>query len=345
MAGGLEPGSRTVRFPRAGGRVTPPDRDFEAALRRELAAAASAVEPAAGALERIRARTGKHPPQPWLLSVLSGVVTRARYWVWSGHWVWPGSPSRPRALHRRDGRRPAGGVWLRPVAVLAGVAFLAAIGLAVGPVRQAIVQVSSNLTGGQQSGGSGTNGTGSHSGTGGGGTLANGAHPTTAGPSGVRATASPTPAATTPCGPAASAKQQASANSKIASVVSSATALVSPHPSASRSVAPSSSPSSAPSATVTANCPTPTASASHPAVVPSVISPSLLPTPTPTPTSGPTATATPTSSPNPAGSGTAGPTASPSDADSGSSGATVTSAASASGTPAYGASYHRSPRR
>ena len=61
-----------------GGGMTVPHGDLETTLRRELTAAVDGVEPAPDALERIRARTARRPPQPWLLSVVSGAVsTRA----------------------------------------------------------------------------------------------------------------------------------------------------------------------------------------------------------------------------------------------------------------------------
>ena len=173
--------------------MTPvPEDDLEQALRRALSAAVSRVEPGADGLERIRARTKKRPPQPWLLAMAGGVLSRARYWVWRGHWVWPDSLPRLRALTwpsflpwprlrrlplsaggtlasqaqtppvgplakwRRILTGPDGANWLRPVGVLAGVAFIASIALAVPPFRSAIVQVSSTvLTGGNSSNGSG----------------------------------------------------------------------------------------------------------------------------------------------------------------------------------------------
>ena len=51
-----------------GGGMTVPHGDLETTLRRELTAAVDGVEPASDALERIRARTARRPPQPWLLS-------------------------------------------------------------------------------------------------------------------------------------------------------------------------------------------------------------------------------------------------------------------------------------
>ena len=77
--------------------MTVPHGDLEALLRRELTAAVDSVEPSADALERIRARTVRRPPQPWLLNVLSDVVSRAQHWVWRGHWAWPDSLPQPGA--------------------------------------------------------------------------------------------------------------------------------------------------------------------------------------------------------------------------------------------------------
>jgi hypothetical protein len=66
-----------------------PENDLERALRRELSAAVSRVEPGTEALERIRTRTKQREPQPWLVAVASGAFHRARHWVWRGHWAWP----------------------------------------------------------------------------------------------------------------------------------------------------------------------------------------------------------------------------------------------------------------
>ncbi|MGA9834475.1 MAG: hypothetical protein WBQ71_25435, partial [Trebonia sp.] len=94
--------------------MTVPRGDLETLLRRELTTAVSRVEPEADALDRIRARTRRRPPQPWLLSVVSGAVSRARYWVWRGHWAWSASSTarRPQARHgHRSAARP-GGKWV-----------------------------------------------------------------------------------------------------------------------------------------------------------------------------------------------------------------------------------------
>ena len=159
--------------------MTIPHGDLETLLRRELTTAVSRVEPGADALERIRARTRRRPPQPWLLSVVSGAVSRARYWVWRGHWAWPASPPvpRPQARHRHRSAAWPGGKratvtnwvtgtnWLRPAGALAAIAFLAIVTVAVPPLRQAIGHVTAKvLTVGQSSGGGGTEGNGSPAG-------------------------------------------------------------------------------------------------------------------------------------------------------------------------------------
>ena len=194
--------------------MTVPHGDLEALLRRELTAAVDSVEPSADALERIRARTARRAPQPWLLSVLRDAVSRAQHWVWRGHWAWPDSMPQPSAVawsgakwakHARRTTRTqwaTGANWLRPVAVLAGVAFLAIVTLAVPPLRQAIGHVTSNvLTGGQTSGGAGANGTGPQHG-GGGGTLGTGARNTAAAsPHRPGTTASPGSNTATQCAP------------------------------------------------------------------------------------------------------------------------------------------------
>src|ERR1700691_382640 len=152
--------------------MTGPEDDLEQALRKALSAAVGGVEPGADGLERIRARTSR-PPRRWPLAMASGVVERARNWVWRGHWVWArpsfhqvgervrhharhwagfSSPV-PRAMPRSMSRaliQAARSNWVRPAAVLGGVASIAAAALAVPPLRQAIVQASSDvLTGGQ----------------------------------------------------------------------------------------------------------------------------------------------------------------------------------------------------
>jgi hypothetical protein len=305
-----------------GGGMTVPHGDLETTLRRELTAAVGDVEPASDALERIRARTAQRPPQPWLLSVVGGAVSRARYWVWHGHWAWPESLPRPRAVawpgagwstraQRAMARaqRAMGGNWLRPVAVLAGVAFIAMVTLAVPPLRQAIGHVTSNvLTGGQTSGGAGTDGNGTRNG-GGGGTLTNGARNTAAAnPVGPGSTPAPGWKVASQCQPAAVSATPTGSGEQIAAAVSSALP-----------------------ATPTTACisPMPTATATLPITSPGLTAPSSTATPTPTATATtsttPTATSTPTStgSPTPTDTGTDSPTPTPSDTDSGDGSTTV----------------------
>jgi hypothetical protein len=280
----------------AGGGMTVPHGDLEATLRRELTAAVDGVEPASDALERIRARTARRPPQPWLLSVVGGAVSRARYWVWHGHWAWPESVPRPRAVAWPGARwatratRAMGANWLRPVAVLAGVAFIAIVTLAVPPLRQAIGHVTSNvLTGGQTSGGAGTDGNGTRNG-GGGGTLTNGARNTAAANSiGPGSTAAPGWKAASQCQQAAVSVTPTGSSEQIAAAVSSALPAATPAPACAS--------------------PTPTVTGS--------------PTPTGSATGSATASPSDTDSPTPTGSPTGSPTASPSDTDSGSGSTTV----------------------
>jgi hypothetical protein len=279
-----------------GGGMTVPHGDLETTLRRELTAAVDGVEPASDALERIRARTARRPPQPWLLSVVGGAVSRARYWVWHGHWAWPESVPRPRAVAWPGARwatratRAMGANWLRPVAVLAGVAFIAIVTLAVPPLRQAIGHVTSNvLTGGQTSGGAGTDGNGTRNG-GGGGTLTNGARNTAAAnPVGPGSTAAPGWKAASQCQSAAVGVTPTGSSEQIAAAVSSALPAATPAPACAS--------------------PTPTVTGS--------------PTPTGSATGSATASPSDTDSPTPTGSPTGSPTASPSDTDSGSGSTTV----------------------
>ena len=299
-----------------GGGMTVPHGDLETTLRRELTAAVGGVEPASDALERIRARTARRPPQPWLLSVVSGAVSRARYWVWHGHWAWPESLPRPRAVAWPGARRWAtrakramGANWLRPVAVLAGVAFIAIVTLAVPPLRQAIGHVTSNvLTGGQTSGGAGTDGNGTQNG-GGGGTLTNGARNTAgANPVGPGSTASPGWKAASQCQPAAVSATPTGSSEQIAAAVSSA--LPATPTTACASATPTATGSPTPTAAATGS-PTPTDTTTG------------SPTPTATATGSPTPTDTTTGSPTPTDTGTGSPTASPSDTGSGNGSTTV----------------------
>jgi hypothetical protein len=296
-----------------GGGMTVPHRDLETTLRRELTAAVDGVEPAPDALEQIRARTARRPPQPWLLTVVSGAVSRARYWVWHGHWAWPESLPRPGAVSWPGAsaswvaraRRTTAADWLRPVAVLAGVAFIAIVALAVPPLRQAIGHVTSNvLTGGQTSGGTGTDGHGTQNG-GGGGTLTNGARNTAhANPISPGSTAAPGWKAASQCQPAALGARPTGSSDQIVAAVSSAlpvaptTACVSP------------------TATATAS-PTPTATTGG-SPTPTDTGTGGSPTPTDTSTGGsPTPTDTGTGSPTPTDTGTGSPTPTTTDTDSG----------------------------
>jgi hypothetical protein len=126
--------------------MTAPEDDLEQTLRQALAAAVGPVQPGADGLERIRARIAVRPPRPWLLSVAAGAYDRARNWTWRGHWAWPRSLALPvaalpwprllRVPQSAGGKslrvsRPTGVGWLRPVAVLAGIAVIASISLGV----------------------------------------------------------------------------------------------------------------------------------------------------------------------------------------------------------------------
>lgn len=185
--------------------MTAPDNGMEEALRRALTEAVSQVETGPEALERIRTRIGRRPPRPWLVSVIADVLHRVRNWTWRGHWAWqlswawpatvpapsalpwprlrrlPGAPRpgalRPSAPRPEGARLPGSGRhprfvrldsinWLRPVAVLAGIAILASVSFGVQPFRQAIIAASTTvLTGGQPpTGGAGTDGSATRAG-------------------------------------------------------------------------------------------------------------------------------------------------------------------------------------
>jgi len=318
--------------------MTVPHGDLEALLRRELTAAVDSVEPAPDALERIRARTAQRPPQPWLVSVLNGAVSRAQHWVWRGHWVWPDSLPRPRAVawqgarwakHARRSTGPRwtmGANWLRPVAVLAAVGFIAIVTLAVPPLRQAVDHVTSNvLTGGQTSGGAGTDGNGTQDG-GGGGTLTNGEHnPAGTNSSDTGGYVYPGSKATPRCQPAAASATPTGSSEQIAAAVSSALPAT---PAAAVCVAPT--------ATATASLPVTSPSGTSPgSAAPTSTPTSIVATETPTATQQPTDTDSPTSTPTDSGSPTATPT------DSGtSSGNGSTTVGAGTGSPAH----HRWPR-
>jgi hypothetical protein len=144
--------------------TSPEDDGLEEALRRALSRAAGEVELLGDGLDKIRARIGDRPPRPWLFSVLVGLAERVWHRSWRGHWAWQLRLPR-RGAHRRHGSRrssfPAWGVgWLRLVTVLAGVAVLAGIALGVQPLRHAILQASSSLSGGSPRSSAGTEGNG-----------------------------------------------------------------------------------------------------------------------------------------------------------------------------------------
>jgi hypothetical protein len=142
------------------------DDGLEEALRRALSEAASGVEPGTDGLDKIRARIGDRPPRPWLLSVLSGIVERVRYWTWRGHWAWPASLSKLSGLRGPRSRRSNFPRWgfgsLRLAVVLAGIAAIAVITLGIQPFRHVILQASAALNGdsGSQQVSAGTEGNG-----------------------------------------------------------------------------------------------------------------------------------------------------------------------------------------
>jgi hypothetical protein len=337
--------------------MTAPEDDLEKALRQALTAAVGQVQPGAEALERIRAKIATRPPQPWLLSVASGAYDRVRHWTWRGHWAWPGSLASaaalpwPRLLRLSQASsqsatggtarvdRPAGVGWLRPVAVLAGIAVIASVSLGVQPFRQAIIQASTTVLtgGGQQAGGAGTDGNGTPAGTGASG-QAGGAPGSATSPGhhvGTAMTSGPaTPTGTSPAGcatmtaeltggPPTTAAQDATGTPN-----STAAALL-----------PSGIPSALPyySTTPTPSCATPT-----PANTPSPTTSNGSPTPSATPSvtgtsSSPTAPASPpvSTTPTTASPTPTAPTATPTDSTSGTP--TPTDTSSGSGTPAAGA--------
>jgi hypothetical protein len=164
-----------------------PEDGLDGALRRALSNAVSGIEPGTGGLGNIRARIGRHPPSPWLLSVLSGAAERVRFWTWRGHWAWPGLPyarahlplRSGQARYRRDahpwnarrrgdafpwraalGRRPAGLLLLS--GALAGITVIACVSVSVQPVRQAIISASTVFhgRGDPRAGGGATDGSG-----------------------------------------------------------------------------------------------------------------------------------------------------------------------------------------
>ena len=351
----------------AGEAMTAPDNGMEEALRRALTEAVSQVEPGRDALDRIRTRIGHRPPQPWLVSVIADILGRLRHWTWRGHWAWQLSSAWPatvaapsalpwprlRRLPRPGAPRPAAARpaaarvavparhprfvrldtvnWLRPVAVLAGIAIIASVSFGVQPFRQAIIQASNTvLTGGQQpTGGAGTEGSGTPTGD---VTHSSGAPATSHG-----STYSGAPGrGVTTSGGAASASAVPSAECPPSLMVDVHSLLVyktttgtegtvtSPAPETPSDFRPTATASATPSPSCTAAS-SPAASATpSPSVSPtpsvSATSPSPTPTPTtssPTPTSTPTDTGSPTptdsGSPTPTDSGSDSPTATPTD--------------------------------
>ena len=191
--------------------TSPEDDGLEQALRRALSEAASGVEPGTDGLDKIRARIGDRPPQPWLLSVLFGVVERVRYWSWRGHWAWPPSLSKLPGLRGPRSRRSNFPRWgfgsLRLAVVLAGIAAIAAITLGIQPFRHVILQASAALNGdsGSQQVNAGTEGSGTPTAGGSAGpaiSAASGGQTGASGSPGASATSSngkPHPAATAKC--------------------------------------------------------------------------------------------------------------------------------------------------
>ena len=133
--------------------TSPEDDGLEQELRRALSEAANAVEPGPDGLDKIRDRIGDRPPRPWLISVLFGVVERARYWTWRGHWTWTARLPRLPGLREWRSRRsnfPRWGIGsLRLAVMLAGITVIAVVTLGVQPFRQAILQASAALSSSQ----------------------------------------------------------------------------------------------------------------------------------------------------------------------------------------------------
>ncbi len=171
--------------------MTSPDDGLEDVLRRALSEAAHEVEPSSEGLDRIRAQIGGRSPRPWLVSVLAGLVDRARHWTWRGHWAWQESRPRLPAVRERRSRRsnfPEWDTrWLRLVTVAAGAAVIVGASLGVQPVRHALLETSTSLSGGGATRGSaGPEGNGTQ--TGGGDTPAAGGASSSGGQSGPAGT-------------------------------------------------------------------------------------------------------------------------------------------------------------
>ena len=316
--------------------MTAPEDGLEDALRRSLHVALSQVEPGVDGLERIRARTKHHQPQPWLVSVAVGAVDRARHFVWHGHWAWADSFPvlsvvpwpRLRLLpqgtghvpaHAAPGSRPRrinGIAWMRPAAVLAGVVFIASVALAIPPFRQAIVQFSNTtLTGGHSSGGSGGNGGGSAAGN---GTLPgsanratpvskkNGASPNVTGAPTCGPTASPSAAATqyTSTGGSSNPTSTTAPGPGSLGGPTSIPTILPPFATTSPTACPSTSAKASPSPTASSQSPSPSTSATSPSSSPSSSSTSPSSTPATSPSSTPSGTAPTSPTPTPTDSGT-----------------------------------------
>jgi hypothetical protein len=271
--------------------MTVPEDDLEKALRQALSAAVSQVEPAADGLDRIRARTSRRLPQPWLLSIASAAIGKARNYVRRGY----------DALHEHFFL----GTTVSRAVVLVGVAFLACIGLAVSPLRQTIVQVGSTVltgnSGGGKSGGGTPTGTGTETGSG-----------QSSRGTGRTAKGSPSPGSTRrpQCKPAA-AGGTASVTGIVAVTLASPAQGPSdeaaglplhtrPAPQCSASASPAASASPPAVASLT-----PVASPSGTAPASPTASPSMSPSPTPAPSPSAASTSTPTAPPT--GSGPATP--------------------------------------
>jgi len=270
--------------------MTQRDRDLDEILSRALHAAAGSVQPADDGLDRIQARLTT--PRPllvaWVMAAWAAVARRTAGAL-SSVSTW--RQSVPGAVRGPGHARPS--PWrLRPAAVLAMAAFVAAAGvIALTPLpQQAMSQTASlihSLSGGQPSGPAGAVGGGVNGqGTG----LAPGAA---------------TPAGAVSSGPGG--QQQATAP---------CTAAPSPAAPSPAALAPAACPSTSPPASTTA-CPSPAVtSPSGPAATPGATPsgsaapagcPGTSASPTPTGTSSPTATADPTPTTSPSGTPSTSP--------------------------------------
>lgn len=317
--------------------MTAPEDDLENALRQALSAAVDGVEPGSDGLERIRARTSR-PPRPWLIAMAGAVVERGRNWVWRGHWAWPRySP-------------PANVCWIRPVAVLVGAGLIAAVTLAVTPLRQAVVQASSAvLTGGQTTAvlGTDTDGSGTLTGDSSQRDLSS---PGGAGAAG-RGNSAPAASGGTQClsvkqdSAAAEASASASPGAGVvnpdSSAIPSALPFATPSQAQSRSPSPAQSRSPAPCATSASATATATPAGSQPETSPSAApaspaasQPSAAASPPASPSSSPGNTPSPSPSTGTASSPAASPAPSASGAAGNDQDPTESSSPTVSGTPA-----------